>query len=441
MCRSRPAYRRDFRHPFKAALLVVLGMALGCGVRGVPLAPLVIVPDAVTSFEAKRLDDEVHVRLEVPEENTDGTSPADLVEVEVYAVTTQPDPTRPAGFVLEEWLERASMIASIPLNDPREESVDDVAATVSNAGVAQLSTAEQGQEVSFIEVLTPEIMVPVPSEVVGTGDQPDSPQMPMAGPLVSPPLPVPPRRTYLAVAVSTRGRKSAASRRVDVTLGNPTSAPDAPIVTYTESEFLLEWSAPALARLPIQDPVTDGAIPSRPIVERGPPTAYSVYVVEVDPAERAPERRVPLNESPITGTFYVDAGLAFGEARCYVLRARDVIDSLEVEGPGSEPTCVVPKDTFAPRAPVGLVAVASADAISLVWDLGPEADISGYLVLRGTAPGETLDGLTPEPIAETTYRDPSVESDQLYVYVVQAVDNATPPNLSPFSVEVMERAR
>ena len=85
--------------------------------------------------------------------------------------------------------------------------------------------------------------------------------------------------------------------------------------------------------------------------------------------------------------------------------------------------------------------MASADAISLVWDPGSETDISGYLVLRGTAPGATLDRLTPEPIKETTYRDVNVETDQLYVYAIQTVDNATPPNASPPSEEVTERAR
>ena len=357
-------------------------MALGCGVRGVPLAPLVIVPAAVTPFEATRLDDQVHVRLEVPGENVDGTSPADLAQVEVYAVTTQPDPTGPASFVLEEWLERATRIASIPIDDPLEESIDDVTDTVLTADEAQPSTARQGEELSFVEVLTPEILVPVPVDVSTTGDQIEVAQAPVAGPHVSPPLPVPSRRTYLAIAVSARGRKSAASRRVDVTLGTPPAPPDAPVVAYTESEFLLEWSAPALARLPVQSPLTDGVLPSRAIVELGPPTAYSVFVVAADLAERAAERPVRLNTSPIAETSFIEAGLTFGVERCYVLRALDVIDSLEVEGPASAPTCVVPTDTFAPQAPVGLVAVASADAISLVWDPGPEADISGYLVLR-----------------------------------------------------------
>jgi hypothetical protein len=180
---------------------------------------------------------------------------------------------------------------------------------------------------------------------------------------------------------------------------------------------------------------------SRPIVELWAATTYAIYAVESDATVDAPERPTPLNAAPITGTSYLDTGVTFDVRRCYVVRALDTIDSLEVEGPASVPACVVPVDTFAPQAPFGLVAVASADAISLVWDPGSEPDISGYLVLRGTAPGATLDRLTPEPIAETTFRDANLETDQLYVYAVQAVDNATPPNASPPSVEVTERAR
>jgi len=415
--------------------------ALGCGMRGGPLAPLIFVPDAVTSFEARRLDNEVHIRFDVPSANTDGTSPADLERVEVYAVTTQPDVTRPSTFVLGEWLGSATLIESLVIDNSTGETSDVPPEAVTGMGLVQ-----QGQEVTFIEVLTPEVSVPVPvatnlSDEGVDDDQLESGDASVVAPLVSPPLPVPPRRTYLALAVSTRGRESAASRRVAVTLGSPTSAPDLPDVTYTESEFLLEWNAPPLARSPIQEPPADGVLVSRPIVELWAATTYAVYAVESDSTVDAPERPTPLNAAPITGTSYLDTGVTFGVRRCYVVRALDTIDSLEVEGPASAPACVVPVDTFAPQAPVGLVAVAGADAISLVWDAGVEPDISGYLVLRGTTPGATLDRLTPEPIEETTFRDANLETDQLYVYAVQAVDNATPPNASPPSVEVTERAR
>ena len=56
-------------------------------------------------------------------------------------------------------------------------------------------------------------------------------------------------------------------------------------------------------------------------------------------------------------------------------------------------------------------------------------------------PGATLERLTPEAVVETSYRDATVVTDRRYVYVVQAVDGAEPPNLSPPSSEATEQAR
>ena len=123
------------------------------------------------------------------------------------------------------------------------------------------------------------------------------------------------------------------------------------------------------------------------------------------------------------------------------VRALDEIDLLQVQGPASPSTCVTPVDTFAPEPPVGLLAVASQDAISLAWEPSPEVDIAGYLVLRRNDPGATLQPLTAAPIVATTFRDVDIRSDQRYVYVVQAVDDATPPNISLASLEVQEQAR
>ena len=69
-------------------------------------------------------------------------------------------------------------------------------------------------------------------------------------------------------------------------------------------------------------------------------------------------------------------------------------------------------------------------AINLIWDANTEADLGGYLVLRGEAPGDTLQPLTPQPIRETRYRDTAVKPGVRYVYAIVAVDRATPPNRS-----------
>ena len=42
--------------------------------------------------------------------------------------------------------------------------------------------------------------------------------------------------------------------------------------------------------------------------------------------------------------------------------------------------------------------------MNLSWDANTEADLAGYLVLRGEAPGDTLQPLTPAPITGTSLR-------------------------------------
>ena len=78
----------------RVRLLAAIGVAAGCGMRGPPLPPLVVVPAAVTVLEIQRVDDDMFIRFEVPSANSDGSEPADLERVEVYALTTHPDPAR-----------------------------------------------------------------------------------------------------------------------------------------------------------------------------------------------------------------------------------------------------------------------------------------------------------------------------------------------------------
>jgi fibronectin type 3 domain-containing protein len=98
-------------------------------------------------------------------------------------------------------------------------------------------------------------------------------------------------------------------------------------------------------------------------------------------------------------------------------------------------------DVFAPAAPKGLSAVGVAGAVNLIWEANTEGDLAGYVILRGEAPGDTLQAITATPITETTYRDTTVQPGVRYVYAVVAVDRATPPNTSPQSERVEESAR
>jgi hypothetical protein len=77
----------------------------------------------------------------------------------------------------------------------------------------------------------------------------------------------------------------------------------------------------------------------------------------------------------------------------------------------------------------------------LIWEPNTEPDFAGYLVLRGESPGDKLEALTPTPIRETTFRDTTGSPGVRYVYVIVAVDSATPQNVSVESNRVEESAR
>jgi hypothetical protein len=147
----------------------------------------------------------------------------------------------------------------------------------------------------------------------------------------------------------------------------------------------------------------------------------------------------PITPAPIPGTEFVIKGVTFGVERCFEVRPVDQVFGATVIGPASPRTCFTPKDTYAPVAPRSLAAIAGAGVINLIWDANTETDLAGYIVLRGEAPGDTLQPITQEPVTGPSYRDESVRPGTRYVYAVVAVDRAG--NNSPHSNRAEESAR
>jgi hypothetical protein len=103
--------------------------------------------------------------------------------------------------------------------------------------------------------------------------------------------------------------------------------------------------------------------------------------------------------------------------------------------------CVTPYDIYPPAAPAQLSAVPGDGDIRLIWTPNTEPDLSGYIVLRVAAGGDTLLQLTPTPIPEPRYTDDTVTPGVRYTYVVRAVDSRVPaPNMSE-PAEASETAR
>ena len=233
-----------------------------------------------------------------------------------------------------------------------------------------------------------------------------------------------------------------------VPLPAPSTAPVAPPVEAVPAAppaaEVAVAGAPAAGQPPVSTLLNSRSLTGFPSATVG----YSIYEVP-SPKEPTPvalqpgavpalPRRVTM--APVVTTTWRDAKVELGAVRCYVVRTVVTLGP-PVESEPSPVLCVSPTDTFPPKAPASLAAVASEGAISLIWEANTEADLAGYIVLRGPASGATMRPLMSAPIKETTFRDTTVRANARYVYAVVAVDTATPPNVSSQSNRVEETAR
>jgi hypothetical protein len=445
---------------FTIGLIVCAGIA--CGKKGPPLAPFVRVPAAVTTVTPQRVGNDVYVSFTVPDTNVDGQKPADIGSVDVYAVTSDRPPTT------EKQREVATLVATLPVRP----ILPDLPPPANGSALPPLPLppgVDRGAPAAIREPLTAEARVavelPLDKPVVAV-DEPSADPVEYLGPLVAPAATQLPRRHYFVVAKSPRGRESLPSTPVAVPLEAGSSAPGQPEVTHTATSITIKWAPSPDARTatfavaPTVKPVAlDNATPGNltakipaplpPLVAKSlgfntQATLYHLYdatpsTVEPDPYAIALPK--PITTAPVAVTEWALPGVVFGVERCFEVRPVDQVFGALVIGAASPRSCVTPKDTFPPAAPKNLAAIAGAGVISLIWDANTESDLAGYIVLRGDAPGDTLQAITPQPVTETSYRDETVKPGTRYVYVVVAVDRSEPQNVSPQSNRTEETAR
>jgi hypothetical protein len=190
-----------------------------------------------------------------------------------------------------------------------------------------------------------------------------------------------------------------------VPLTDPPKDPTAAARDYDEKTLTLRWQ-----------PGSEGE-------------SFQVYAVDATGKEIDGH---PLTATPLKDTQY-QAPVVFDKERCLEVRAVEMTGNVGVESDSSTWTCSTPNDHFPPAAPTNLNGLPDVGSVALRWDPVTADDLAGYLVLRGEGTGDTLQQLTPTPLTSTSYVDTTVRSGSTYVYVVVAVDKATPPNASPHS--------
>jgi hypothetical protein len=418
--------------------------AAGCGKKGAPLAPYVLIPAAPARVAAQRAGNDVYVTLTLPAQNIDISKPADLRRVEVYAFTATTPPPR------ARQLELATLVASVPV----------AAGLPEGALLGQRqrtpetkNAARAGATITVKETLTPDAFVP---RALPTPPAPP----PRPGTLVVPTPPGVLRRFYVALAFSDRGRPGPPSTPVELPLAAVPEAPFGLEVDYTADTIVLSWqpaggivaflldSAMPLEALPDEDAAP---VAADPLALPPGPTRYQVYrtqapdpLVLPQPNAEPPAGTLALPRpltAPLDDLTFTDS-VEFDRERCYEVRAVRGTGPAAVESAPSERRCLTAVDVFAPAPPVGLSAVTREGAIDVIWEASPDTDAWGYVVLRGVAGDATLQPLNAVPVIETQFTDTTVMPGTRYVYAVMAVDSRLPvPNISVESERLEETAR
>jgi hypothetical protein len=483
-----------------AAVLTAAGaLTVACGKKGPPLAPLHLVPAAASEISVRRVADRARLRFVLPSRNENGPGPLELDRVEIFAMTIpansvepamtelmskerlvgeiavrpvleegeaappdekRPEPGTPVTFDEELTREKLTPVeVKTPALPPGPAAPGGTAATTAAPTAAPAATAAPGAAPGAAPTAAPSApaaAAPVPAQPATTAPattapattapatatpEPAAPAATAPAPAATPgaapataaaaapgqaapapgapgavaappkPVTVPyDRRLYVVRGVTPKGRTGAASTLASLPLIDLAAPPQNVRVRYTETALTVEWDLVASA------------------------AAYNVY--------RGDDLLQPVHPSPLKAPPFEQAPVAFGVEQCYRVRSASSLEPAVIEGEASAPQCITPRDEFAPAAPAGLAAVPTAGQISLIWDANTEKDLAGYLVLRGEGgPDAPLAAITPAPIRETSYRDTTVKPGVTYVYVVVAVDNATPPNTSRQSARVQETAR
>ncbi len=422
---------------FSSSLLVFFFSA--CGKKGAPLAPLNLAPEAPQAVTARRLGNDVYLRMIVPDKSMTGRGAFSVDHIDVYAVTVAPGKPVPPN---RDFLKPEHVVAQIPVQPPPDPDAPE--------SETPDPRPLPGATITFVEKLTeaqmaPTLIVsktkpeaaPAPAKPrKGKGRQGETPA---TAPASAPPPPAGPQvltRVYVLEGVPKRGRGAMPSPRLEVPLLQAPEAPRAGTASADETSITMTWQPPPSSSDEVpgvlynvyRQPPPDGRGGAAPAAPAAPATPAA-----------APAAPAPLNDKPLTDASFVRAGAEPGKEQCFVVRSVAPVGTSAIESEPSGPICITPKDTFPPAPPKGLAAVASTGVINLIWDTNTEADLAGYVVLRGEAPSATLQPLMRDPIKETRYTDRTAKPNVRYIYAIVAVDKAG--NRSTLSNQVEDAAR
>ena len=237
-----------------------------CGKKGPPLAPLRTAPGAIKDLQAARSADRVTLRFTVPAANQDGTVPALVERVEIYAVSPAAGAAAPTAAAI---VTDANLLQSVDVNRSARSSGADA---------------------------TPKDTRPVPGEVATYVDKTVATAIRRADA---------PTKYYLAVAVAGRSRRGVPSLVVAVPLGRAAAAPVGLTIDYDETTMTLAWTAAPTVAVLVEEVVTDAAgVATRKTLTPKPVPGPSWSL----PVEMGRQRCFALRPVETTGSATIEGG-------------------------------------------------------------------------------------------------------------------------------------
>jgi hypothetical protein len=188
--------------PLAAAALWLPTIA--CGQKGPPLAPLHLVPSAVTEVSARRVADRTELRFVLPTRNANGPGRLDLDHIEIYAITVPPGYTPPNRDVLT----KSYLVGEVEVRPAPVEG---------EAPIEGDKRPGPGDAITFEDVLTAEKLTPITPK----------PEKPAARPA--------------AAAATKSGRPGPASTRVQIPVRSVPPPPSDVTSHVTETAVVVEW--------------------------------------------------------------------------------------------------------------------------------------------------------------------------------------------------------
>ncbi len=150
---------------------------------------------------------------------------------------------------------------------------------------------------------------------------------------------------------------------------------------------------------------------------------------------KGPEGVRQLNQRPLLTPTLKDKSVVNGRLYAYKVAQVRQIKGRQVVGRHSAWVQAKPQDKTPPRPPSGLLGASTKDGLYLRFTPSPDQDTAGYLIFRkDKKKGGPWQKLTDAPVKENTFVDLTVTPRGVYLYKVQAVDEAG--NQGAFSEEM-----